>query len=241
MSARTRKGVTTALIAALLLVALGIAGYNIESAAAVEGPDGVGYGLPWDHELHARHPDFNCQSCHHKSRQGDNRMPACGDCHPTTPDLGQGQPEPSKASDRRHALHSSCVGCHKAVSQGPVECADCHQPGHGTKSCASCHQRTLDELTTGAHAGVSCASCHTDLVAEGNLVNDAHPQPVPRADSQGACLSCHEADEPDAAGFPRKLFSKCPARHRIDRDNRRQCLDCHDAHDPEAQEPTGRR
>lgn len=242
MSARTKNGLYSTLSIALLLVLISIIGFSLEGAGAQHRPDSVGHGLPWFHDRHARNPAFkcqNCQVCHHTSKAGQVSQRSCGDinssCHPTTPDLGQPQPlEVAEGKrpppDRRSVSHKTCVGCHKAVSLGPQECAECHQPGHGTKSCGGCHRDTFEELVEGGHATVACESCHTAVAAI--IENDKHPVHVPRAETRVACLTCHGDAEPDTAGFPRKLFSKCPVSESTKRPSTKQCLECHQPHSP---------
>ncbi len=233
MSARTKrmkKGVGAAVTASLVLILVGVLGYKVEGADAQDRPDGVGAGMPWSHELHARHPDFSCQSCHHKSRPGEAAMQPCGSCHKTSPDLGQPQPTPNKAGDRRTSLHASCIGCHKAVEQGPTKCENCHEPGHGTKACATCHGSTLEQLVAGGHAFVACETCHSSLAR--NIENDRHVGTVPNAGTPAGCLSCHGREERDAAGMPTKNFAKCPINGRVKLADEGQCRACHNPHSP---------
>lgn len=231
MNDRGRLG---ALLFALALIAVGVIAFEVEGSLQgdEERPDGVGVGVRWSHELHARHPDYSCQSCHHKSSPGQSQMKSCGECHPASPDLGQRPTEPSKAGDRRAALHGSCVGCHQAASQGPTECAGCHErPATSTTECARCHRPSFEQLSSGEHAQVACASCHSEL--EDNLEGDEHPRPVPRAATQQQCLACHGDQPADAAGFPNHRFADCPARGRLDDAGPRACLSCHAAHNPD--------
>lgn len=78
--------------AALALLVVGIAGYSIERAHALDKPDGAGFGVPWDHRTHAGLRQFNCQTCHHESEAGDTRMDRCGTCHRREPARAPGEP-----------------------------------------------------------------------------------------------------------------------------------------------------
>lgn len=236
MAARGARGAAARpwVIFALVLVALGVAGYAIEQrAAAEERPDEIGFGVPWSHELHARHSDYNCQSCHHTTEAGQSDMRACdgSGCHPRGPArprrIRRGSGE---APGQRAALHSSCVGCHNAAKQGPTDCAGCHSEHRGNARCGSCHEETVAAYSKGGHASLSCAACHTKL--EDNLDNGTHPRAVPSVKSSRACRSCHEQAS-DLAGFPAKRFEKRGAHAEIwDVLDSTSCTNCHPAHDP---------
>jgi len=221
-------------IFALVMVALGATGYSIERGASAEPrPDEIGFGVPWSHELHARHGDYNCQSCHHTTKAGQSDMRSCdaSGCHPRGPARpAKARRRDSDAPDQRSALHKSCVGCHNAAKQGPQDCAGCHSEHRGVDRCGSCHQDTVAAFTKGSHAGVACAACHTTL--ENNLEDGAHPRAVPSVKGNRACRGCHEGER-DIAGFPSKRLEKRGSHEEIwDMLDGMSCADCHPAHDP---------
>lgn len=224
-----------ALALSLVLLVLGVTGLVVESRASTDPrPEGIGFGLPWSHELHARHPDYTCQSCHHDSEAGQSRMRACDSagCHPRGPVRDPDVRPGAKAPDNRSSLHAKCVGCHIAAKQGPTKCEGCHVGNRGTELCGSCHRDTLAAYQKSGHRAVPCSGCHSTIEKRRATETGSHPRPVPKVSSNASCLDCH-AGEPDLAGFPSRRFdegSRCPE---ASAPEPRLCVTCHKAHNPE--------
>ncbi|MBI5532421.1 MAG: hypothetical protein HY898_06885 [Deltaproteobacteria bacterium] len=84
------------------------------------------------HQRHASTPGFDCNTCHHVFDEGQQKLvyrkgeeSACAYCH--------GGADDGKKLSLRHAVHTTCVGCHlerlqKRLSRGPVQCVGCHEP-----------------------------------------------------------------------------------------------------------------
>lgn len=235
MSATSRR-TRIAVVAALVLAALGVTGYAMAGRASRDPrPDSVGFGVAWSHELHARHPAFNCQSCHHESAPGSTRMEACDGpgCHARGPAHDEGLRWSDEAPPARTALHAKCVGCHNAVEQGPTECAGCHEGNRGTARCGSCHSDTLAAYSKAGHAAVPCSACHTKLSGDDVAETGTHRGHVPSAGDRESCLGCH-GQERDLAGFPERPFEVTGSHAELPDPASSNCQDCHAPHSPAA-------
>lgn len=128
---------------AIVLLIVGVLSYTAFSAKAPDEPlrivfTGVGGSVIFDHATHANGYDLACTACHHhppEPEEGaamasckachvipkDGSLPkACLDCH-AEDEVGV-ETVPKKTD----AFHSQCIGCHKEMGAGPVECAACH-------------------------------------------------------------------------------------------------------------------
>lgn len=234
MSRATSRSTRWAVAGAVALLGLALAGYLVEQRAAAESAsDEVGFGVPWSHELHARHPGFDCRSCHHDAEKRDSSMRACDEagCHSRGPAEVSPRGGDPNAPLARRALHASCAGCHKAMDRGPTDCRGCHAESRGSARCGSCHTETYAAYTKAGHAGLPCAPCHGTL--EDNLRDGSHPRPVPSLSSAASCLGCHGEPE-DAAGFPAKRFERTGVHAGLPEAEQARCVECHSPHEPAA-------
>lgn len=94
---------------------------------ALDGMTATKAPVKFSHANHAAKAKAECKDCHHKLEK-DPKNYKCGSagCH----DSGDAK---DKTSDKSFymAYHkataaSSCLGCHKAKTKGPVKCDDCH-------------------------------------------------------------------------------------------------------------------
>ncbi len=216
----------------LVLVVLGGIGMMMPPEREPDGIMENRFGdVRWNHELHARMKSIaNCTVCHHSEKQGEMDLRPCSDCHKAednrlamiNPELfmtvavqkyeGENGPPPMKA------LHSSCLGCHKAVKQGPVVCRDCHAQTftglHGkVKWDHTLHSRTLD-MTDGGEYDNNCVSCHHQ---DGEAESEADYRP---------CGSCHQPGIVNNLSFATNIRDHENVKHG-------QCQECHVDFNPE--------
>lgn len=164
-------------------------------------PDGIlkaRFGdVVWNHELHARMKDIsNCSTCHHTERMGTTEPRPCGDCHKLPGnedtlivpemfmDVQKVKYEGENGPPAMTALHAKCIGCHKAMSEGPEECRDCHtQKFAGAQGVVvwdhTVHSRKIDMDSHPGFEG-NCVSCHHQ---DKNVTNDGDYR---------ACGTCHK-------------------------------------------------
>ncbi len=187
--------------------------------------------VSWNHELHARMKEIsNCNVCHHTEKQGAMDLKPCSECHTPltnvesliTPELfaevtpviyeGENGPPPMTA------LHASCMGCHKAMNQGPVICRDCHQQTftgphgmvvwdhtlHSRKlemdkdqefddDCVTCHHKDFEAKTEADYR--ACGTCHKPVIAKGLEIATGFKD---HADyKHGQCVECHVEFNPE--------------------------------------------
>lgn len=195
----------------------------------------------WNHELHARMKAIsNCTVCHHTEQPGAMDLKPCSTCHTAQPNVealitpelfttvaavtyeGENGPPPMTA------LHASCVGCHKAMAEGPVVCRDCHKQTfsgpqglvtwdhtlHSRKldmdpegafddDCVTCHHQDKDAKTEADYR--ACGTCHQPMVANNLAV--ATGTKNHETYKHGQCVECHIDFNPE--------------------DNAVGCIDCH--------------
>jgi hypothetical protein len=187
----------------------------------------------WNHDLHARMPEIgNCTVCHHTERIGTTSPKPCEDCHTlwtnaeavVLPDLFMEVEEPVYSGEQgppaMTVFHGKCIGCHKAMTEGPVGCRDCHaQTFSGSQGivewdhraharqmdvdCVRCHHKDTEATWDGEYRG--CRNCHKPASVLGL------PRPTNRAEHQeakhGECFKCHTQFNPE--------------------NDLRSCIDCH--------------
>ena len=202
---RKRIKVEILVSAIVVLVASGGGGVFVRPAMEPDRTIESRFGdVAWNHELHARLPSItNCTVCHHNAQQGDMDPEGCDHCHPSgtnanslvVPGLFLANFEPPKYEGEdgppaRVALHSKCIGCHRAMEEGPVGCRDCHAMQftgeHGVTAwdhflharkivmdeetglegnCVHCHHQDEDAVTDEDYR--SCSRCHEPAAATG--------------------------------------------------------------------------
>jgi hypothetical protein len=245
MVAVKRKQIKIELLlpAILFLTVAGAGGMLIRP---VENPDHVlpaRFGdVEWNHELHARMKEYNCQVCHHTERQGTTTPKPCHDCHAllhrdealVLADLYlpgvEEQPGYTVSGEQgppaMEAFHAKCAGCHQAVKEGPVGCRDCHAQSftgpHGTTSWNHrLHSRQMNQL--------DCEDCH-------------HQDPEAEWDADyRACGQCHKpVDSLDVdmdtglSEHEEEVHLKCAFCHTVDdpEAGAATCTECHPGMDP---------
>jgi hypothetical protein len=72
---------------------------------------------------HAKHANLECAQCHHM--MAENPDMKCTSCHSDFSKENKKKPESYDSAFHAKSPHS-CVGCHKAMKQGPSKCNDCH-------------------------------------------------------------------------------------------------------------------
>lgn len=194
--------------------------------------------VKWNHELHARMESIGtCTVCHHTERPGETQPRACHDCHKpqsnraamVLADLHMKVEKPKYEGENgpppMTAFHGKCVGCHKAVKQGPVGCKDCHAqsfrgkhgivdwdhqaharridmgPDHqGDKACSRCHHQDIEASWDGEYRG--CSMCHepADVPREGEVLKVATGLKSHEKLLHGDCKRCHTVKNPEIDG-----------------------------------------
>jgi hypothetical protein len=167
-------------------------------------------GVKWNHELHARLPDFNCQVCHHDAKTGTTNPAGCNECHKKP---GEKPPEgQEKATTAMKAYHAKCIGCHQAVEKGPVTCAECHdraeQAGGGAKGFQTPYGAVAFDHDR--HTGYGdCFDCHHEAKEGGEfgVCGDCHKHPGEKSNGPSGmlayhknCIECHVAAQKGPAG-----------------------------------------
>jgi hypothetical protein len=227
---------------ALLLIVSGAAGMMMHPDREADSVLQNRFGdVTWNHEIHARMKDIsNCTTCHHTEKQGEMNPRPCSDCHKPgadradilTADLFLPKElvkyEGENGPPARQSSHSSCVGCHEAMKQGPTECRDCHgqtftgsfgqvQWDHTTHArrldmndtpglddnCISCHHKDSEAKTDGEFR--PCSTCH-EPAAQKSLPIATGIKKHEKA-KHGECQSCHVEFNPE--------------------DKNQVCTDCH--------------
>lgn len=74
---------------------------------------------------HATHAKLECAACHHKIAENPGDL-KCGGCH-SDQKAKKGEKSWYNAFHAAGSAHS-CMGCHKALKQGPTACNKCHAP-----------------------------------------------------------------------------------------------------------------
>lgn len=190
----------------------------------------------WNHELHARMKAIpNCTVCHHTEQPGAMDLEPCSTCHSLpqgiegliTPELfttvAAVQYEGENGPPAMNALHGSCLGCHKAMSQGPVVCRDCHRQTftgpHGVvewdhrlhsrklemdphrefdDDCVSCHHQDLDAATEADYR--ACGTCHKPIVENQRVIATGIKDHAEI--KHGECQECHVEFNPEDHNVP---------------------------------------
>jgi len=209
--------------------------------------------VSWNHEQHARMQEIvNCQVCHHKETQGTTQPKPCRHCHRLErdrdalilADIFMEKEEKREYKDEngpppRNAFHGKCIGCHKAMKEGPVVCRDCHTQifsgEHGTvqwdhlthsrkmdmdcedcngNSCIKCHHKDTKALTDADYR--PCSLCHEPAIAKGlkvatGIKGIGGPEGAARHEKalHGQCAVCHTENNPE--------------------EDLRSCKDCHES------------
>ncbi len=203
---------------ALALVLIGAAGFLARgNGDETVAPDTFGSGIGWDHELHARHPEINCQACHHMEAQGVTEMRRCSECHAPSAMLRERvgfvrsrdpeAPDSERAPRMLNAAHAKCVGCHQAMKvDDAIECKSCHTDVSSTVECMSCHTNAGEVLPQHGHKQVACTSCHGPAA---ELVAERHASAIPVTVEPGHCMACHETTEGFLERKEAKLYAAC--------------------------------
>jgi hypothetical protein len=220
--------------AVLVLVASGGAGMLVRPAQKPDQILRARFGdVVWNHDLHARLPEIaTCTVCHHTERQGTTRPKPCGDCHTlfsneeavVMADLFMEQEQKTYSGEQgppaMEVFHNKCMGCHKAMKQGPTGCRDCHaQAFSGTQGivewdhrtharkmdmdCVKCHHQDRSATWDGEYRG--CGGCHQPAAFKG--MEFATGLAEHEDARHGQCYTCHTQYNPE--------------------NDLRSCTDCH--------------
>jgi hypothetical protein len=247
------------LAAGIALLIVGIIG---ETGRSRELPDDIiesPYGsVAWNHELHARLPDFSCQSCHHVAKAGTTDPHSCLDCHKRLTDpealvvshhedeTPHADEKVSQASPAMIAYHNKCIGCHTAVEKGPVGCRECHklplQTGtqdmekltatDGPESVMLGHIAQKYEPVEFSHAD------HVNDYTDGCGDCHHHSSDVEAVPS---CRACHHTRTTQKGaklpGLTEAYHGQCIGCHKEADSGPMDCEDCHEEHDPDTKFP----
>ncbi|MBF0452992.1 MAG: tetrathionate reductase family octaheme c-type cytochrome [Candidatus Magnetomorum sp.] len=176
----------------------------------------------------------DCTTCHHYRPEGNNTSETvrCRACHQEA-----FHPDIPERTGLKAAYHLKCLGCHKAVKKGPVNCTGCHAknvPDHGklvqltgkpkpsdvTKECLRCHQSSAEGLSTSAHWLWRGPSINTrgreKEISNGKATNTMNNFCIALSNNWPRCTSCHAG-----YGWKDKNFDFSD-RTQMD------CLVCHD-------------
>jgi hypothetical protein len=117
--------------------------------------------------MHAKHAGAvkDCALCHHYRPVDEAAMETtrCSACHQ--------EPFQKDYPERlglKAAYHQQCMGCHKEMDKGPIDCAGCHrknvpdhkdkiqlaanpEPSQVTSECLRCHQQAGEDMLKTAH------------------------------------------------------------------------------------------
>ncbi|GMV41406.1 MAG: hypothetical protein AMXMBFR64_31220 [Myxococcales bacterium] len=269
MALRSRRVKVGLLLAGVLgLVAAGALGELMKPKAEPDTVVASRFGdVKWNHELHARMKEIGtCTVCHHTERPGETKPRACHDCHKrqTNPavllaDLHMKVETPKYSGENgpppMTAFHGKCVGCHKAMKQGPVGCKDCHaqtfkgQHGvvswdhqaharridmgpefQGKKACARCHHQDKEATWDGEYR--ACSACHKP--AEQAALKVATGIKSHEKLLHGDCKRCHVVKNPETDGRGCKdchkgwvVDTQGGARPPVEQAVHARCMDCH--------------
>jgi hypothetical protein len=232
------------LLVAGILAAIGVGAIG-DFVRPELGPDTVmpaRFGdVVWNHEMHVRMKDIvNCQVCHHKERAGTLEPRPCRACHEPQGnrdamvvadlhmEVAQPEYEDDKGPPPMTAFHGRCVGCHRAMSAGPVACRDCHAQefsgAHGVvrwdhhaharrfdlssaedgeDNCVTCHHQDKKAATEADYR--PCGACHKPAVSQ--ELSLATGVKFHEKVKHGECRRCHTVNNPE--------------------EDRRTCKDCH--------------
>ncbi len=117
--------------------------------------------------MHAKHAGVtkDCALCHHYRPVDDTAMETtrCSACHQKP--FQKDHPE---RLGLKAAYHQQCMGCHKEMNNGPIDCAGCHrknvpdhkdkinlaanpEPSQVTSECLRCHKPAGEDMLKSAH------------------------------------------------------------------------------------------
>ncbi len=211
--------------AVLMLVVTGAGGMLVRPAGEPDQRLRARIGdVVWNHDLHARMKEIaSCTVCHHTERQGIVNPKPCGDCHTLftnreavlLADLFMEVEEKTYSGEQgppaMEVFHNKCLGCHQAMSQGPVGCRDCHAQSfsgpsgivewdhraHARKmefTCVECHHKDTEALTDADYR--ACGACH---VPAAQLLGLAMPTGIEKHENarHGLCFTCHSVYNPE--------------------------------------------
>ena len=115
-----------ALVAAVILLLVGIISYSAFSAKVPEQPvrimfDSIAGKVLFSHKTHLDDTGYgiSCGDCHHMLEEGDTEAQTCLECHELVS-------EDEDVPKRSEAFHLQCIGCHEEIEAGPMECDMCH-------------------------------------------------------------------------------------------------------------------
>lgn len=256
MALRNRRIKVGLLLAGIVvLVGAGITGAlvrpSLEPDMVVEARFG---DVAWNHELHARHKEIGtCQVCHHKERPGTTEPRPCRTCHKPESNkdalvLGDLHAKPGTIAKPEYkddkgpppmtAFHGKCIGCHKAMKQGPVVCRDCHRQSfagaHGVVEWDHlAHARRIDMRTGngGKYKDLknNCVRCHhhdTEATTDADYRPcDACHKPAPSTGTESGGLKIATG----VKAHERLKHGDCKRCHTLfnPEEDGRVCKDCH--------------
>lgn len=117
--------------------------------------------------MHAKHAKVtrDCALCHHYRPvdEGASETTRCSACHQEP--FQKDHPE---RLGLKAAYHQQCMGCHREMDKGPIDCAGCHrknipdhkdkiqlaanpEPSQVTSECLRCHQQAGEDMLKSAH------------------------------------------------------------------------------------------
>ena len=117
--------------------------------------------------MHSKHAAQiqDCAMCHHfRPLDADaGETTRCSACHQEA--FRKDHPE---RIGLKAAYHQQCMGCHKQMDKGPIDCAGCHrknvpdhtdkiqlaanpEPSQVTSECLRCHQQAGEDMLKSAH------------------------------------------------------------------------------------------
>lgn len=194
------------------------------------------------HSKHAASVDSNCALCHHASPKGADAVKdrlsetvACRACHQEAFD-----PKHPERLGLSAAYHQQCMGCHKKMNQGPVDCKGCHAPNvkdhkelvrlpdnptpmQVTQECLRCHPKAGEDMLKTAHWLWKGPSPYTikrqKKVMSGKATDTINNFCMALPSNWPRCTSCHAG-----YGWKDETFD-FKDKTRID------CLVCHDTTD----------
>jgi hypothetical protein len=270
MALRSKRIKTGLLLGGVVgLLVIGATGALMRPALEPDKVVAARFGdVVWNHELHARMKGIaNCQVCHHTERQGTADPKPCRTCHKPQSnrdallianlhtDEATPQYQDQDGPPPMTAFHAKCVGCHKAMSEGPVGCRDCHtQTFTSSQGKVSwdhgVHARQID-MGAGDEPGANCVYCHHQdsgaaTEADYRACDRCHrPAAVLGLDMKtgteqheelrhGECARCHvglnpEDDARSCKDCHTSMEFTAPQRPAIEQAVHKRCMECHNA------------
>lgn len=117
--------------------------------------------------MHAKHAGVikDCALCHHYRPADEKAMETarCSACHQEP-----FQKDHFERLGLKAAYHQQCMGCHKEMDKGPIDCGGCHrknipdhkdkiqlaanpEPSQVTSECLRCHKPAGEDMLKSAH------------------------------------------------------------------------------------------